>query len=172
MKNKNFPIIVAVVLPIIFVIVIAFVAYIPNSAIKPQYNFIYITSTGVVYGSTNYSNMYDVENGHIALEPQIVLPNETNVQNAPKLYLYDVKDNSSHEITLVDAHAYTLDPGPSSPDGYTINYEYGEDGALGVFGSDNEANTGYFIEKDSGRKKLSALSNNSYNDFKLIGWVK
>ena len=95
--------------------------------------------------------------------------------DAPPLYLYDVKSNTSHIITFDDTKNYTVDPSPSSPDGYNIKYEYNNNGFFELFGSNNN-NSGYFIEKNGGKKNLNGLDGSSpyvdQGNFQFIGWVK
>ena len=90
--------------------------------------------------------------------------------------MYDIKNNSSHQITLEEASKYSLDPGPSSPDGYNVDYNYGHNGIFEIFGS-NKNNNNYYISKGKAKKILIGLSFNQsyyYNNgaFNLIGWVK
>jgi hypothetical protein len=174
MKTKNLPLIVGIALPIVFIIVLSVVIFAPTLFVTPTHNFVYSTN-GNYYGDDYYQNTYKVVSGHIVLDP--VPPRyatDRQRKDAPPLYLYDVKTDSSHQITLAEAGQYTVDPGPSSPDGYTIAYEYGHNGIFEIFGSDN-SNNGYFVSKDSKKKKLTGLSNDRYygdGAFKLIGWIK
>jgi len=172
--KKHLPLIVGISLPIIFILLISIAIFVPSFFIKPQYNFIY--SSEDYYGyNQGYKNTYAVEDGSIVLQALPVQPNQTYKGDSPTLYLYDVKNNSSHKITLNETKKYTIDSGPSSPDGYTIKYERNHDGIFELFGSNGDG-SGYFIEKDSGKKELTGLINDSQyyyqNSFKLIGWIK
>jgi len=173
MKIKHLPLIVAISLPIIFIIIISIVIFTPSLFINPQYNFIYSTDN---YGyNQGYKNTYVVENNHISLQAVPVEQNQTYAGDAPTLYMYDVRTNSSHQITFSEAQNYILDPGPSSPDGYTLQYESSNDGIFDLFGA-NQNRSGYFVEKNNGKKELTGLTNsNQYfyqGNFKLIGWIE
>lgn len=169
MRFKHFPILVGIALPLVFVLIVAFMAFIPSLSVNPAYDFIY---SGNGYYSGPYLNKYKVVNNRLSLEPVVLRDQLSSKGEAPKIFLYRVKDNSVHEISLQEAVALNLDPGPSSPDGYTVNYDYGHNGIFELFGSDN-SNRGYFITKDRARKKLTGFGNNMYgSDFNFIGWIK
>jgi hypothetical protein len=176
MKNKNLPLIIGIALPVLFIGIVSIILFLPSLFIRPQHNFIYSSNNDYYSYNQAYRNSYAVENGRLIMEP---LPVQAGVvytykADAPDLFLYDVKSDSSHLIEYSEARRWNLDPGPSSPDGYTVKYEYGHDGIFELFGSDGRDN-GYFISKGSGSKKLRGLGNNGYYDsgnFKLIGWVK
>ena len=180
--NKHTPLIIGISLPIIFILVISIVIFGPAFFVKPQYDFIYTTeSDRYSYNQQEYKNTYDIKDGHIVLEPveyQKIKENDTyydqiKQKHAPVLYVYNMKTNSSHEISFADAQKLSLDPGPSSPDGYTVSYQYNHDGIFELFGSSGQSN-GYFISKDNGKKKLNALVADEYwgqGSFKLIGWI-
>jgi hypothetical protein len=177
MKKKNLPLIIGISLPVIFIIVISVVIFTPSFFIKPQYNFIYSTESPYYSYDQGYKNTYIVENNHIATQA-LPVPTDNRIYaykgDSPTLYLYDVKNNSSHQITLDEAKNYFLDPGPSSPDGYIVRYEYSHNGIFELFGS-NQNGSGYFIEKNNGKKELPGLMNSDQyyqGNFKLIGWVK
>lgn len=175
MNRRNLPLIIGIALPLVFIAIISVVLFGPSLFINPQHDFLYTGETNY-YGSQQYRNTYAVENGRISLFPQELGPNvKPEIQkDMPTLYLYDIESNSSHVIDYEDAKRLHLDPGPSSPDGYSIQYEYGHSGIFELFGS-NSDNDGYFISRGSGKKKLNGLPGGRYSygkDFKLIGWVK
>lgn len=170
--KKNLPLIVGLTLPILLVIIMALVIFIPSININPQHNFIY--SNEHPFYVNLYQNTYKVEDDKILPEPLPRQPGVDKTKPYPVLYIYDVKDDTSHQISLEEAQKYAIDPGPSSPDGYTVDYQYSHDGIFEIFGSNNNS-SGYFIVKDSGKKKLSGINRDSYSysgDFKFIGWIK
>lgn len=188
MKTNNLPLIVGISLPLVFIVIISIVVFLPSFFVKPQHDFIYTDSDPYqnygYYGyDQGYKNTYGVENGKIILEPVPVkidpsLKKEFIVYKGemPTLYRYDVKTNTSHEISLKEAQSLSLDPGPSSPDGYTVSFENRNDGIFEIFGSNNST-SGLFISKGNAKKRLDGLVyNNQYywyqGNFKLIGWIK
>lgn len=175
MQTKNLPIIIGIALPILFIVIISAVVFVPSLFVKPQHNFIYTQENSYNYYNQGYKNTYKIENEHITLQQMPVREKETYVGDMPTIYLYDVKLNTSHEISLDEAKNLSLDAGPSSPDGYAVNYKTSHEGIFGLFGSSSN-NNGYYVTKGNGSKKLDALANSGYNyysgAFKLIGWVK
>ena len=114
--------------------------------------------------------------GQLVVEPITVInSNQTYINDNPPLYVYDLLTNSSHLVTIDEAKKFNLDPGPSSPDGYTINYRYYNSGIFELFGSDNR-NQGYYIGLNGSEKRLDGLNSTHYygdpGSFKLIGWIK
>ncbi len=178
MKSKHLPLIIGVALPVLFIIIISLVIFTPSLSVKPQHNFIYTTENPAYYSyNETYKNTYRVEGEKIVQVP-IVYPAENprlqDVKDAATLYLYDVKANTSHQITLEEAAKYVVDPGPSSPDGYSVEYTYGHDGIFEIFGSNN-SNDGYFISNGKGKKRLGGITNYRYygsGNFRLIAWIK
>jgi hypothetical protein len=145
--KKNLPLITGIALPIIFIAAISIVVFASSLSIRPQHDFIYSLSSLDYYHQDAASTT---------------------------LYLYDLRTNSSHQIASSDVSTYALDPGPSSPDGYTVQYEYNNDGLFDLFGSGGN-DSGYFIEKGGAGKKLTGMAGTGtyyQGDFKLVGWVK
>lgn len=189
MNNKKMPLILALVLPIVFVIVLALVILVPNMSVKPQHDFVYMVYNQnqaydyYTYGNTLYKNTYDLKEDKIVLKPLPLINKDNIVENgtptineeAPKMYYYDIKNQTSRELSLKDAQQLSLQKGPSSPDGYTISYsnQYDE-GIIGLFGSSDKS--AYVITKGRGKKELSGITTgNVYyarNEFDIIGWIK
>lgn len=167
---------IGISLPVIFVIIISVFVFLPAMFINPEHNFIYSNQRDYYYdyyGNNKQVNYY-ISNGHITASN---LPTTTAEMNKPypKLYLYDVKNDTTKEISIDEAKVYLVDPGPSSPDGYTVKYQSNNSGIFELFGS-NGRSSGYVISKGGGSKNLTGLYNTGYDyyygSFKLIGWVK
>jgi len=183
MNIKNLPLVIGIALPLVFIVVISLFVFLPSFFISPQHNFVYSSFDDYYYGYNQaYLNTYKVENGTISLQPVLVRDAEGVITNSEKpvaempiLYIYDMSTHSSHQITFEEAKKLSLDPGPSSPDGYTVGYRYGHDGIFELFGSNNN-NNGLFVSKGTSQKKLSGMADgNQYwyqGNFRLIGWVK
>lgn len=176
MNTKNLPIIIGIALPLIFVVVISLVISLPSVNIHPQHNFIYTTQSQYYDYLNQYKNNYKVTNGQLVKEPVVLLDNlppakVTYRADAPPLYIYDVNTDTSHEISFEDAQKLSLDAGPSSDDGYSVGYEYSNDGIFELFGSSRNS-TGFFVSKGNAHKKLNISNTNYYQgNFKFIGWV-
>jgi hypothetical protein len=178
MKSKNLPIIIGIALPLVFITIISLVLFVPSFFIKPKHNFIYSIPSNSYYSYSDYKNTYVVEKNSLVLKKN-PLPKDDSygrylTEDAPILYFYDVRNNSSHQITFEEAQRYILDPGPSSPDGYSIDFDYGSSGIFEIFGGNN-GYRGYYIMRNGAKKKLDAIALDKYSysgTFKLIGWIK
>lgn len=181
MNTKNLPIIIGIALPLVFIAVISIVLFVPSLFVKPGYDFLYTTDERDYYYDYDgaYQNTFRVVDGRITLEPVAVrsdvVPVKPLVYKAamPTLYRYDVETDTSREVSFVEAQKLSLDPGPSSPDGYTVEYDYGHDGIFEIFGSNGNGNA-YVISKGNGGKRLTGLAGDRYyyGNFRLLGWVK
>jgi hypothetical protein len=173
MNPRYIPLIIAIALPLVFLIALTIAIYLPKAGIKPQYDFIY-TSESPAWNSITYR--YDINNGKIA--PQIEIPDdvadlgEYSEPTYPTLYRYNVADDTAKVITLEEAQQLRLEAGPSSPDGYTVTYNYGHNGIFELFGSSN-SNSGYFITKGAAQKKLPGIVSTDYwrGAIEVEGWV-
>ncbi|MEY4440441.1 MAG: hypothetical protein RLY49_67 [Candidatus Parcubacteria bacterium] len=175
--KKHIPLIIGLSLPVLFILIISAVIYLPVLSIKPQHNFLYVMQDKYARYDQVSMYKYDVENGKIVTKPNTKkFPEQVLLNEPPKLYLYDINTSTSHEVSFADAQKFSIDPGPSSPDGYTVEYKYGHDGVFELFGSNNGSN-GYYISKGNGSKKLKGISNfDGYwgydEEFQIIGWIK
>lgn len=173
--TKNWPLIIGLALPVIFIILISLVIFTPNLYIKPAHNFLYSNEGSYNYYNDGYSNTFSVAYGKLVTTPVPVVNGVKYKGDYPPIYLYDVKNNSTHQISVEEARNLNLDPGPSSPDGYNVEYKYSNSGIFELFGSGSSEN-GYVISKGNGSKKLNGLSTTDRyygtNNFKFIGWVK
>jgi len=171
--KKNLPLIIGLALPILFIIIIAIVVYLPSNFVNPQHNFIYKEQS---YDS--YRNDVVIVGDKVSLAPTnitekgIVADPYLQVKDYPKIYLYDFSKNASYEISLEEAQKFSVAKGPSSPDGYSIERNYNHSGIFEIFGS-YEDNSGYFITSpDGAKRKLTGIQGEYYYDLDIIGWVK
>src|SRR4051812_28706760 len=104
MKYTHVPIVVGIVLPFVFIIGLGLMLYIPTLGIQPQHNFVY---TYEPYTYTREQASYSVgADGHLVAASQPV--GSTTPGGLPTVYLYDVHSNTTHQISLSEAHALTL----------------------------------------------------------------
>jgi hypothetical protein len=171
--TKNIPLLIGIALPVIFILVISIVIFTPSLFLNPQYNFLYSNDNS--YYNQSYLNTYVVKDNHVSLNPTPTTPGIISNASNPTLFLYDVKNNSTHQVDFNEAKNFIVDPGPSSPDGYIVKYQYSNYGIFSLFGSNDNQN-GYVISKGNSSKHLNGLNtsgDNYYsNNFKFIGWVK
>ncbi len=183
-SKYNPALIIGIALPFIFIAILVAVLVIPTLSLKPAHNFLYTTDIYNNYSGFDpiYKNKIVVKNGHIVLEPVVAVrptaPGAPKVvmpvanTEAPTLYLYDVSSQSSHEISLADAELLSVVAGPSSPDGYTVEYKYNSGGIFDLFGGERNGQ-GFFVSKGDSSRRLSGLSTSMYSyNFNLVAWVQ
>ncbi len=175
MRN-NIPLLVGIALPIIIIVAVAAFIFLPSISIKPAHDFLYTNERDQYNYNVIFKNDYDVVDKKLVLKPRTLPTIEPTyprvIEDAPRLYRYEVKTNTAHEIPFKDAALLSLVPGPSSPDGYTVEYRYGHDGIFELFGSNN-SNRGYFMTKGGAGKRLKLNDTNYYSDeIKLVGWIQ
>lgn len=174
-SKKNLPLLLALVIPVIMVIGVAAAVYLPGLGHRPSYNFVYATGDGVsYYGSGGYD--FYVKDGHLARQERPVDPvRDPFYQNrsvASKLYLHDVKANTSKELSFEEAQKIFLDPSIRSADGYEVaRGGYSGDGFLF---SGGRSDFGHWYIKGYNRSfQLNLRLFGSYysDNFKFLGWV-
>ena len=169
--KQKLPIIIGVGLPILLILwIIIFVNILPSIFVKPVHNFIYMTG---------YDNQHvRVEGGRINADPCPYNNNSYSYNNCnsylkESFYLYDVQNNENIPLSLAEAQQYNLDSSEKSSDGYIVKNSRSDSGDFYIFpfffGSG--VSEGFSISKDSFSKQIS-LKNNSYYNFKFLGWVK
>ena len=159
MKEK-LPLIVGIGLPIFLIIFVAVSVYLPSLFVKPKYNFIY--ATGSLYD-------YDINviDGRLSVNSKYY-PDTTyrRIPSQPTLFLYDVVNDKSKQITLTQAQSYILDPSDKSPDGFTVGRSESGDSSFFPFFYGRNDRGRYLMGKGLNRK----VTDQNY-DFKFIGWI-
>ncbi len=188
MNTKSLPLYIGLGIPVLMVLIIAGIAFIPGwFAPKPQYSFVYLAG-GEGGGYSSYSPQYQVRDGKIVMFPPTATPSPNMpVINQPplKLYLYDVIKNEAREITLGEAQLLTIDDRNEAPDGYQYTYSYGGGGGMmelmydGVSRFNGEARK-YYLSGHNTKFEIklivpAATSSYSYygygNSPRFLGWV-
>ena len=173
--KKNFPLAVGVLLPLVVVLALVVAVFVPALLANPQYDFLF-TNEGYDYNRV-YRFTYQVADGRIALKPVELHLGEYDhsvIEERPTLFRYSAHDGAVHEVSFADAESLALDPGPSSPDGYIVEYGASRGGGFFLF-YDSRDSSGYYITKGGARKKVPAIPSQGgygYGQPKFIGWVK
>jgi hypothetical protein len=169
--RANAPLIIGLSIPILLIVGIATIIYIPGLFIHPKTNFLYVLNNGN-YG--NNCDQYEVSAGalqRVAANPPFP---ESKAPCAPEaqLYVYDVAQQRSSAISFTDAQALRLDAGSQSPDGFSI--EQGGRGGdfLFMFGGYSDYNSHYLVGDGVSQKINVTESGNYYsNQFRFLGWI-
>ena len=144
--------------------------YLPGIFIKPQYNFLYVVGDSYFDGQ-----MYSVEHGKL-IKNQIEIPDNQKNNPArvdPKIYIYDVATNESHEISFELGQNLNLDPRSKSPDGFEIVYGTRSDGFFPFFLWTETDRNAQYIKGHNVSKKLGLQLNGSayYVNARFLSWV-
>ncbi len=180
-QNK-WPLYIAIGLPVIFIIGLIGVVYIPQLfAEQPKYDFVYITRNL----SEPYGQTYTVEQGKIVKQylPPPIDYKSSEVKDyrsvlLESIYLYDVETDKSRELTLEEAQALTIDQNPKSPDGYIFTTGQNNGGVVTeMFGGNRNYNSRYLKNGFYSKQIYLTQEGNSrnyyydYNSNGFIGWV-
>src|SRR3990167_7408846 len=161
--KEKLPLAVGIGLPLLLIVFVAVFAYLPSLFVQPKYNFVYATG-----------NLYDYEirviNGKLSLNPQ-TYRNISGTQyqyslREPSLFLYNVLEEKSTEVTLSQAQTYNLDPSSKSPDGFTVGSADSDGVSFFPFFYGGRYDRGQYLTG----KGLSQKVTDNY-DFKFIGWI-
>lgn len=186
--RKNFALVLAFALPTALIFVVALSTYLPSVFLKTSYDFIYSSCTDGTnyyypYNCNQYlQKRYAVENGKLTVN-QVDLTQDNDKDGTPdfketyagRIFYHDTAKNESHEITVEEARALTLNGLLTSPDGVTVSGHYGNSGGDFPFMFGGGSSYGYFLTKGRSRSKINLINNTDryyYQDnFRFIGWV-
>jgi len=174
-SKKNLPLLLALAIPVLMVIGVAAAVYLPGLGHQPSYNFIYLSGDGVAYYGYGGFDYY-VKDGQVVKEER-----PTNPMNDPyykdrarnvQMYVHDVKNNQSKEISFEEAQKLRLDPSVKSPDGYEVS-RGGYNGGGFLFSGGGSDYTHWYIKGYNRSKQLELKQSSGayYDNFKFLGWI-
>lgn len=169
--KKNISLIVGIAIPIVMILFVAGSIYLPGLFSHPQYDFLYETGSGdYYYGRGQYS-----------VQTARLVKNEFPPSNDPyrqppadaKLFVYDVRENKSTEVSFEAAQQLMLDSSPKSPDSFEV-VSGSRDGDFFPFMFYNERDyNARYLKGHAASKKLDLqLSGSYYDNFHFLGWIK
>jgi hypothetical protein len=172
-NKQNWPLILALAIPVLMIMGITLAIYVPGLFSKPQYNFLYMTGEGVSYYTYSDVNYY-VRDGHLIQMPADSIPTNNYYYQKSKevrFYLYNTSSNSSQELTFEEASKLKLDSATKSSDGYQI-IRGGYGGDFLFSGGRSDYNS-WFLQGHNLSKKLDLklVGTYYYDNFKFLGWV-
>ncbi len=173
LNKKNLPLYIALAVPVLMIVVVAAMIYLPGIGKKPKINFLYMTGT-YVYDYGYGSGGYQVGGGHLVYNPPAANYNYPNTSQTGQVqfFVYDVTANQAREATLAEAQSYTLDPTNTSSDGYTVSQGNGNGGDF-LFGGGGGDYSSWFIKGHNRAIKLNLkLSGSAYSNFRFLGWIE
>lgn len=160
--KKNLPLVVALGIPVVLTLVIAFAIYLPGFGPQPSHDFVY-----AIRNYNGYGPNYDVIDGKVVELPDMVYeePIYPKPVMSAQLYYYDVETKTSKSLTLADAQAYQLETSRTSPDGYIVRN--GTSGGVFPFYESGSYYDQYLVGNN--RRIKTTISD---YDFAFLGWVK
>jgi hypothetical protein len=163
--KKNLPLIIAFSLPILMVILVIGLVYVPTATYKSNYNFIYATGADYYWPSH-----YEIKNNQLVKNSES--PHLHVVHNNEQLYLYNVTTEQVSPIDYNKAQKLRLDPKPISPDGFQITHATGDHSFFSLFFFSSPSYNARFLQKNHFSRRLNLkLNGQFYNNFQFIGWV-
>lgn len=149
--KDNFIVILAILLPMVFLLTLISVIYIPSLFVSTDYNFLYTCKNQLDYS---------VIDGNLKFEDR-----------EGRIFLYDTDKNYSREISLEKAEEKTISPISTSPDGvnFVSRQPHRDD-----FFYYRRRDYNYFLENKRGSKKLDLIGCNlpyRRDNIDFIGWV-
>lgn len=166
MIRKHLPLILGFSIPLLMIIFLVLIIYLPGFFVHPQYNFLYSINQGY-YSKSNYL----VENNRLVIQPNYYTNTYTDTSE-PQLFIYDLTTSQAREVSLTEAQQLHLSSSTLSPDGFEIKHGSREDGFFPFFFySGTDYNTLYIIGHNATEKLSISQSPNYYDSFKFIGWI-
>jgi len=186
-KKNQLLIVVAFLLPMLFLGVVLIVSVIPSATLSTDYDFLYATCSDGS-GPYNYNcrpylaSRFSVENRRLTERPvpadldsdRDTIPDVEENYRA-RLFIHDTDTNQSREINQQEAEQLELLDLQTSPDGVAVEWDRsGGDDFFFIFG--NRSNYGYYLTEGNARQRLELINDaNRYyygNDLHFLGWIQ
>lgn len=178
MKKENLPLIIGLAIPVLMVIVLVAVIYLPRLYIKPTYNFVFATGSYPTYqdNATKEKTEYTVIDGRLTKDISAIVYHFSTYysENSPKFYRYNVTEKKTLPISDKEVMRLSLDPSQTSPDGFVLNYGTQVDNVFeGLFGGGRDYSQ-HVLEKGSVSIPITLpLTDDRYSsNFHFVGWIK
>ena len=158
-KKQKTPIIAAVLIPIAMIALVAASIYLPRLYSQPAYDFLYYS---------DYCDVYQVSNGTLDTKPATEYRSCYETFR-PIIYFYNVR-TGSRTITLEEARKLALDPGKTSPDGFTIG-DAENSGYFFPFYFGSSGDGTKYLKGKGATFKVKLPENAPSYYFTFLGWV-
>jgi len=165
--KKNIPLILGLSIPILMILFVAGIIYLPGLFIQPKFNFLYATE------DYYFPSYYSVKNGRLIKNNKAYCPEFYKRKcTEPRLYIYDITKNESKEISFSEAQRLTLNSNSRSPDGFEITCGRRTQSIFFIFVESSSDCSTRFIKGHNISKKLNLqLSKGRYGSFRFLGWI-
>lgn len=183
MKKEQLPLIIGLTIPVLLVVVLAAIIYVPRLYVTPQFDFVYATGSYPVWidPATKTRIEYRVVNDRLTKKVTPVAvesdPDKRDYYGVsettpPDFYRYDVSENVNKVLSEEEALGLLLNPAKMAPDGFEVGYgQTNENIFESVFGGRDYSQQ--VLTKGSVGIPLNLVgeSNRYYGEFNFIGWL-
>jgi len=196
--RANLTLVLAFALPILFIVAVALSTYLPSLFFTAKYDFMYAACVDE-FGDPAYGCESAMRGKFKVVEGKLIINSDQTSSTGPttksaenpreikdklslpegylnnfsvRLFIHDVEENSSREITESEATTYKLSGLLTSPDGITVGGDNNYGGSI-IFPFGDSSYGGYYLKKGSYKSKLKLFYDTEYysGNFRFIGWV-
>jgi hypothetical protein len=163
--SKDKEVIMIFVIPVVLMVIIVLLAYLPSLLANPQTGFVYS-----VCPEYKCDSSFTVDPEGRIQESEIPT---TYYRGERQLYEYDVDTDSAKLVTVDQVAAdYTLSTSNVSPDGYKLTYK--QPSYSGGFLWRNYSDGVWVLEKSFMKKEinLAGVGNVYYAEAEFVGWIE
>lgn len=175
--KQNLPLVIGLAIPVVLVVALAAIIYVPRLYLKPTVDFVYAVGSYPTYinNAENTRTEYRLVNGRLTktVSPYTAEKPYYDTESPPEFYRYAVAENKNTPLTEQEITQLNLDPSVEAPDGFKVNNAYSRDNIFeAVFGGRDSSQQ--VLEKGSVAVKINLVSDaDRYSyDFDFIGWVE
>lgn len=178
--KKNLIVILAFTIPVLFIVGVGLMVYIPESRLKTTYDFIYVSCMGNTqpyYGEYGCSRD-TTKKGYSVIENKLVEHSDVSDINAEymvSIFRFDGDREDSEELSYVEAQKLRLDTSLTSPDGIGFVEGYGNNrnNSFSLFGGGNSY--GYYLTQGRLQKEIILRQDDrrysNGEDIRFMGWI-
>ncbi len=184
--RKQLLLIIAFLLPLLFVGIVVVVSVLPSARLSTGYDFLYATCQDgnppyAYYCRPYLANLFAVENGRL-IENSV--PDDLDSDGdgiadvregyRVRLFVHETSANQSREISPDEARTLLLSDLLTSPDGVAVEREYSGGGDF-LFFSSGRSDWGYFLTRGNARQRLNLINESERyyyrDDIEFLGWI-
>lgn len=169
MNKKNLSLYIGLAIPVLLLLVILAVSYLPNMLIKPDLKFVY--SMGQDYYSLE--KPYYVSDGKVTKTVSDPLNYVVGYQpidvQTPQLFIYDAKTNQSRETSANELENMNVVDSEFSKDGYSLKQSETVNPILGGY-----VKGSLYLKKGlfSRKIELPTVDDRYDSSYNFVGWVE
>lgn len=149
----NIRTLIAGLTPLVLVLTVAGVIYLPAMFIQPTFNFIYYQ-----FNEGSKFSRYSDEPGFEKLETDYTFTESefSALQEEGEFFVYDVKLNENDELSFEEYEALDLDKRETSSEGFSLRYVWKDQ---------------LWLMEGRGVRKTLNIEYTSSSDFVFLGWI-